>query len=350
MKLRIFSWALLVSLLAGAGLIAQTGTQPRSVSLRLIVVATPDEARRVLDRLTRGESFSAVARSVSIDPSAADGGLLGRIELTTLRVEVRSAVEGLRVGQVSPVAQVATGFAVLQVVPDLPGSRAAINPASLAAISAVGSVKFVPDIGGLPEAEALLRDFPKPDTWSQDPRTICQVRQDSLSTGQQLFENFFAPANAAIRKGRPAFEMLQAHLGLAQLLAYQGSMTRAVEQYEQAYQIALTEVSAAEPQVGEMLGVAYLHKAGMDSGIFRQAGDLCLLPPSPGRAYAKTADVERAVAQFAKYLERRPDDVEVRWLLNLGYMALGTWPDSVPERFRIPASVLRVSRRRGSFS
>jgi hypothetical protein len=44
MKIRNLSWALLVSLLAGAGLIAQTGTQPRSVSLRLIVVATQDEA------------------------------------------------------------------------------------------------------------------------------------------------------------------------------------------------------------------------------------------------------------------------------------------------------------------
>jgi len=349
MKIRNLSWALLVSLLAGAGLIAQTGTQPRSVSLRLIVVATQDEATRVLDRLARGESFTTVARSVSIDPSAADGGLLGKLDMSTLRLEVRSAVEGLRVGQISPVAQVATGFAVLQVVEDLPGSRAAINPASLAAISAVGSVKFVPDIGGLPEAEALLRDFPKPETWSQDPRTICQVRQDSLASGQQLFENFFAPANDAARKGRPAFEMMQAHLGLAQILAYQGAMTRAVEQYDQAYQIALANVSAAAPQVGEMLGVAYLHKAGMDSGIFRQPNDLCLLPTSPGRAYAKTADVERAVAQFATYLERRPDDVEVRWLLNLAYMALGTWPDSVPERFRIPSSVFASAEDVGRF-
>ena len=47
-----------------------------------------------------------------------------------------------------------------------------------------------------------------------------------------------------------------------------------------------------------MLGVAYLHKAGMDSGIFRQADDMCLLPSRPGRAYAKTADVENAIAQF----------------------------------------------------
>ena len=350
MKLRMFSWALLVSLLAGAALIAQTTSGPQSLSLRLIVVPTREEAAAVLDRLSRGENFATVARNLSIDPSASDGGLLGKLDLAMLRKEVRSAVEGLAVGQVSTVAQVATGFAVLQVVPDAAGSRAAaINPASLAAISAVGSVKFVADIGGLPEAEALLREYPKPDTWNQDPRNICQVRQDSLSEGQQLFDNFLAPANAAARKGRSPFELMQAYLGLAQILAYQGSMPRAVEQYAQAYQIAQADVALSAPQVGMMLGVALLHKAGMDSGIFRQAGDLCLLPPPRGRAYGKTDDVQRAVEQFTTYLEGRPDDIEVRWLLNLAYMALGTWPDAVPGRFRIPASVFESAEDVGRF-
>src|SRR3954451_214101 len=103
MKLPMFSWALLVSLLAGAGLIAQNGPERQSVSLRLIVVATREEAAGVLERLGRGENFATLARSVSIDPSAADGGLVGKLDLVILRNEVRSAVEGLAVGQVSPV-------------------------------------------------------------------------------------------------------------------------------------------------------------------------------------------------------------------------------------------------------
>jgi tetratricopeptide (TPR) repeat protein len=349
MKYRAIAWVLLLAIVAGAALIAQGGGQPQSVTLRVIVVATSHEADLVGERLKQGESFAAVARSVSIDPSARDGGLLGRLEVSTLRPDVRRVLEGLRVGEVSPVAQVATGYAVLQIVADMAGTQAAINPASLAAISAVGNVKFVPDIGGLPEAEALLREYPKAEDWNQDPRTICQVRQDSLTAGQQLFENFFAPANADARKGRPAFEMMQAHLGLAQLMAYQGSMTRALEHYEQASQIAQAGVPAAAPQVMEMLGVAYLHKAGMDSGIFRQPDDMCLLPTKPGRAYAKTADVEKAIAQFMKYLEGRPDDVEVRWLLNLAHMAMGTWPDGVPPTFRIASSAFSSADDVGRF-
>ncbi len=112
-------------------------------------------------------------------------------------------------------------------------------------------------------------------------------------------------------------------------------MARALTHYEAAYALALASVPAAVPQVEEMLGVAYLHKAGMDSNIFRQPNDTCLVPGTPGQAYSKTADVEKAIALFTKYLERRPDDEEGRWLLNMAYMAMGTWPDAVPVKFRI---------------
>ena len=354
---RILS-ALLLALLVGAAVLAQQAQQTQqataspdgsTLTLRIIVAGTSDEAARVLQRVKSGEAFAAVARAVSVDPSARSGGFLGAIDPSTLRGDVQRALHGLAIGQFSAVVQVATGFAVLQVVPDTGGTPAAINPASLAAISALGNVKYVPDVGGLPEAEAVLREFPKAADWNLDPRAICQARQDSLAAGAQLFEDFFAPSAADIRKGRPPFELMQAHLGHAQLLAYQGLMTRAVEHYEQAYQLAKSAVPGALAQVEEMLGVAYLHKAGMESGVFREPDDFCLLPNRPGRAYAKTTDVEKAIAQFTTYLERRPDDLEVRWLLNLAYMALGTYPDGVPAKFRIEASAFASSEDVGRF-
>jgi tetratricopeptide (TPR) repeat protein len=346
--------ALALALLTGAGLVAQSrqapAPQPTTLTLRIIIVGTSDEAAQVKERLTLGESFAAAARRVSIDPSAADGGLLGRLDLSTLSQAIQAAVRGLRVGQVSAVVPVATGFALIQVVPDSGEARAsAINPASLAAISAVGGVKYAPDIGGLPEAEALLRDFPKAAAWNEDPRAICQVRQDSLSAGQDLFESFLSPAAAEIRKGRSPFELMQAQLGRAQLLAYQGSMARAVEGYEQAYHQALAGVPGAVAQVEEMLAVAYLHKAGMDSDVFRHPDDRCLLPTGPGRPYAKTADVEKAVSLFTSVLQRKPEDIEVRWLLNVAYMALGTWPDAVPPKLRVEPSAFASGEDVGRF-
>ncbi len=347
MPLRRLAAALTLALLAGIVLVAQATPPSTTLTLRIIVVSTREEAEQVAVRLRSGEDFTAAARRLSIDPSASDGGLLGRIDVSTLRREVRDAVAGLAPGQLSPVVPVATGFAVLDVVADAGSTPSAINPASLASISAVGSVKYVPDIGGLPEAEAVLRDFPKVARWNEDPQTICQARQDSLTTGVEVFERFFAREAARAEASRPPFELVQAHLGLAQLLAYQGAMARAVEHYGKAYELAQA-VPAVLPQVEEMLGVAHLHKSGMDSGVFRQPTDLCLLPPPAGRAYARTADAERASALFARYLERRPESLEVRWLLNLSHMVLGTYPDGVPAAQRIApetfASAVDVGR------
>lgn len=352
MRRRLIGWLLAACLMAGAGLGAQQASpsgQPQALTLRMLVVSTEADASAALDRLKRGDRFEDVARAVSIDPSAAAGGLLGRLDLSSLREQVRQALTGIRPGQLSPVAPVATGFAVFFVVGDAPGTPTPINPVSFAAISGAGAVKFVPDIGGLPEAEALLREFPKAEAWNQSPRAICQARQDSLSAGQDLFEQFFAPANDAVSRTRPPFELMQAHLGLAQILAYQGSMARAVEHYDAAYQLALQAVPAAVPQVEEMLGVAHLHKAGMDNGVFRQPNDTCLIPGTSGVGHAKTADLDTAIALFTKYLARRPDDTEGKWLLNVAHMQRGTWPDGVPAKDRIAPSAFDRTQNVGRF-
>src|SRR5271170_6055771 len=36
--------------------------------------------------------------------------------------------------------------------------------------------------------------------------------------------------------------------------------------------------------------------------------------------YKKTEDVHKAIAYFQKYLENKPDDLTVQWILNLAYM------------------------------
>jgi tetratricopeptide (TPR) repeat protein len=214
-------------------------------------------------------------------------------------------------------------------------SAAAQSP-DTARLLATGSVKYVIDAGGLPEAEAVLRDFPKPSNWNQDPRTICQARRDSLASARQMFEDFFSPEMQADRQGRPAFDLMQAHLGLAQLLAYSGSMDRAAPHYQEAYRIARAGVPAAMLQLEETLGLAFLHKAEMDNGAYRTPGELCLIPPRPRRAFARTADSEKAIGHFLNYLHQKPDELEVRWLLNLAYMTLGKYPDDVPPRQLIP--------------
>lgn len=318
------------------------------VILRLIVVSAPEEAQRIVDRLAKGEDFAALARQESIDPSAKSGGFLGRPSRSSLRPELRRAIDGVAPGQISPVVQIPTGFAVLLVVQDTDSvagdAVAGINPA----LSATGSVRYVLSFGGMNEADAALDVFPKAPDWNQDLRAICDVRRQSFSTVRASVQEFLAAATDTARASKP-FDFVQTHVGLGQLHAYGGKLDQAIEQLEHAYRLAAEHAREELPYLEESLGIAYLHKSGMVNGVFYAPGDRCLFPMHPGQAYDNTADSAKAVEHFLRYLALEPDTLEVKWLLNLAYMTLGAYPEKVPPEHLLPPTAFASAEDVGRF-
>jgi hypothetical protein len=103
------------------------------------------------------------------------------------------------------------------------------------------------------------------------------------------------------------------------------------------------------PELEEVLGTAYLHKAEMDNDVYRKPGERCLFPPRKIFRYQKTADSERAVQYLTRFLEKKPDTQEARWLLNLAYMTLGKYPAGVPAKYLIPPSKFESKEDIGRF-
>jgi peptidyl-prolyl cis-trans isomerase SurA len=66
-------------------------------------------------RGTTGEDFAVLAAEVSDSPSKANAGLVGPISLADLSPEIRTALEGLKAGDVSPVIKSAAGFQILKI-------------------------------------------------------------------------------------------------------------------------------------------------------------------------------------------------------------------------------------------
>ncbi|RPH56541.1 MAG: hypothetical protein EHM89_15295, partial [Acidobacteria bacterium] len=339
-------------------------TPSDEVPLRVIVVDSAEKAQRILTRLKSGENFIALAQAESIDPTAAAGGLLGRVTLSTLPPFLRDALVGVAPGQLSPVVQIPTGFAILKVVDETDPANRNMNASSPETLATQASVRYVIDVSGLVEAEAVLQAFPKPADWDQNPRTICQMRRQSLASSQEALEDFLAPEQQSARALRPPFDVMQAHFALAQLHAYDGRMDRALDHYRQAYETARAGVPAAALRMEEALGDAYLHKSGHENGAHRAPGDICLFPPfdyrsgrpeprrgalRPGQLYARTADSEKAIEHFLNFLKQHPDDLEVRWLLNLAYMTIGGYPDKVPPAYLLPPAAFVSTEDIGQF-
>jgi hypothetical protein len=358
--LRSNAWRLALALMtlmatstAGLPLFSQApsaqNTPSVELTLRVIVVDSAEEAQRIVARLNGGENFVALAQAESIDPTADAGGFLGKVMLAALPPILKNALEGVNPGQLSRVVQIPTGFAILKVVEDADPANATMNGASPAGNPAPGApgpgnnVKYVIDLSGLGEAEALLQAFPKPLDWNQDPRAICQARRQSLASSQRSLEDFLSPEKEAARASRPPFDVMQAHFALAQLHAYHGQMERALDQYHHAYEVARAAVPAAMLRMEEALGVAYLHKSEMENGAYRAPGEIGLLPVEPSQPYTRPRDSERAIEHFLKYLQQKPDELEVRWLLNLAYMTLGQYPARVPPAQLIPPAVFAAA-------
>jgi len=63
------------------------------------------------------------------------------------------------------------------------------------------------------------------------------------------------------------------------------------------------------------------------------------LAPIQGRGIHRFQDGSRnAIRILTEILERSPDDLSARWLLNVASMTVGDYPDKVPERWLIPPS------------
>ncbi len=147
-------------------------------------------------------------------------------------------------------------------------------------------------------------------------------------------------------------DMLNALYSLAALESYQGKMDLAIADWQKAYDLAEKTDSTSLPMLTEVLGSAYYHKSEVENDVYSTPGDRCLFPPrldKPYPAFTKTDDSKKSIEYFTKYLEQHPDDLEVKWLLNLGYMTLGQYPKGVPAKYLIPPSAFASKESVGRF-
>ena len=127
------SWSL------SAAQVSQVASDPQ-VSFRIIVVSSADRATQLAEQVKQGADFEKLARTESLDPSAAQGGLIGPIALSELRADLQAALRPLAPGATSGVLQLPTGFALVQRVQSS-SSSSRIRGNEILALSATSSVK-----------------------------------------------------------------------------------------------------------------------------------------------------------------------------------------------------------------
>ena len=346
-----------LSLAALSPVFTQRAPGPDTVSFRIIVVESEDDAGRVREQLVKGENFVALAGKVSVDPSASNGGLVGPVPLSDLRPQIRSVVEQLAPGELSAVVRLPTGFGILKIVPPSEaitgnavtsaGSTGGVMTSFTSALGSTGSVKYVYDVSGYVETVLSLRQVSMTPEDGQNLAALCQIRTRLVASAQTLVQK--ALSSVAGAPPVAPIDRAQAYVLQAQLHAFRGEMTPAIASFEQARRVAAAQVPDLVLQLNEALGIAHLHKAELDNGIYHRSDERCLLSGKPGQPLARTGDVVKAIDYFSQYLKERPDEIEVRWLLNIAHMYAGTYPNGVPRAQLIPATAFASGEDAGRF-
>jgi hypothetical protein len=82
-------------------------------------------------------------------------------------------------------------------------------------------------------------------------------------------------------------------------------------------------------------GVTALRRGETDNCVMCRGESSCILPISPAAVHTIPTGSRLAIKHFREYLDIYPDDLDVRWLLNVAHMTLGEYPDQIDPRFRI---------------
>ena len=277
------------------------------VGLQIIVVSSQAEAQSILERLKQGDDFAALAREKSTDPTASQGGYIGKMDPSSLRSELRDALQGVTAGHLTTIVKISSGFAILKVLNkgDLPRDDA--NPARTLPLTGQGSVRLSPDIGGFTQANvAMAVSMPKTPGFGQDLRQVCEVRRQAISNVLGKVEALFSDPDKAV----------YAHYTAGQLLAYQGKIDDAIHEWEAAYRLEGPEGKMAS-QLEEAIGVAYVYHASANDAPATPTDLSHLFPAHPGVLHPRADDIQKAKEYLSKCLRREPSNLEVKWLLDL---------------------------------
>lgn len=348
----LLAFALMVN--AGAFLVSEAHAQEpapsRELHLGIITTRTSEKAQAVLKELNAGMDFGVPAKENSIDPSADNGGYLGQLNPADLPPVLRDAVEKMHGEKFTGIVPVPSGFAILTILPTAPKWQD-LDVSQMERLARSGIVRQSISVAGLSESDTAFRHYPKPDGWDRDLHQPCAIREESNVAAIAQMERVLADGEARTENRPVPKDLMIGHETLAELHAFPGDIDKSIAEWKKAYLIAQSDVPNAIPFLKEALGVSYLHLAGMENGAYLNGSGIDIFPPAnPAEHYQKQENSRMAIKYFQDILDHSPDDLQVRWRLNLAYVTVGEYPAGVPTKYLIPPSVFASKEDIGRFT
>ena len=136
--------------------------------------------------------------------------------------------------------------------------------------------------------------------------------------------------------GKSDAQRLGILLSKVNVLNFQGESKQAYELLEQTRAWLEPRDALAELGLYTVIyyqGVVALRRGETENCVMCRGESSCILPIAPAAVHTNPDGSRLAIKHFTEYLDRFPDDLAVRWLLNLAHMTLAEHPKKVEPRF-----------------
>ena len=175
--------------------------------------------------------------------------------------------------------------------------------------------------------------------------SLAQVSESWKEPGHKLIAKLEDTLESARRAGdqRKLVAMLMTR---ALLLNYEGEPGRSYEVLSEARSVVESADRVAQEFLYTIIyfqGVAALRRGETENCIMCRGESSCILPITPAAVHTNPDGSRLAIRHFTEYLEQFPNDLGVRWLLNLAHMTLGEHPQKVDPRFLVSLDRYRKS-------
>jgi hypothetical protein len=99
--------------------------------------------------------------------------------------------------------------------------------------------------------------------------------------------------------------------------------------------VTAAEITPRKKPIFDLMAIAYL-RLGEQENCLGNAANVCILPLKGAARHVHQEGARGAIARYTELLRHFPEDYGSQWLLNIAYLQIGGYPDSIPKRYLIP--------------
>jgi hypothetical protein len=124
---------------------------------------------------------------------------------------------------------------------------------------------------------------------------------------------------------------------LADSLLRAGDSAGAVKQVELIRQrcdeLSVRLGPVTDQKLRDLLALSYLRLGEQENCVQHHVQNSCIFPLDKTAVHELKRGAEGAIREYSATLERDPQNLLARWLMNIAYMQLGKWPQEVPTQW-----------------